>query len=73
MAWVLLVGQVVVIGICLVAIRSFGKWTKQLLHTNRSNELILKELRVINRPIFRGETFNHVANFVDESPDQEIA
>lgn len=61
MAWVILAGQVVLIGVVLTCIRSFGKWTKQLLHTHRSNELVLKELKLLDRRVFRGDTANNTA------------
>ncbi len=45
------------------AIQSFRQWT-------RSNELILQELRMSNRPFFHAkEAVNHVAMFIAADPD----
>ncbi len=68
MRWVVLATIVLfllacIIGLLLVAIDSFAKWT-------RSNELILQELRISNRPFFCGPSAqSHVASFTFEDPD----
>lgn len=84
MAWVILAGQVVLIGVVLVAVRSFGKWTKQLLHTHRSNELLLKELKLLDRRVFpvgmdrsvapgSDGAASHVATFVQIDDEEKSA
>ena len=65
MVWVLLGGLVAVIGALLVAVRSFGQWTEQLLKTERSNQHLLAELRRLH-PVSPSpfDAFNNVATFV---------
>ncbi len=72
MAWALLFGQVVLIGILLVGIKSFGKWTKQMLHTSRSNELLLKELKLLDRRVF-ADAASHAATFVQIDDEEKTA
>lgn len=70
MAWVILGGQTLVIAACLWAVRSFGRFTKQVLHTRRSNELMLRELKLLDRRVFE-DASSHVATFVQIDPDEQ--
>lgn len=62
--WVLIIGQAIVVATCLLAINSFGKWTRQLREVNHSNREIL---RAINEP--NDTAMNHVATFVASDDD----
>lgn len=70
MAWALLVGQVVVVAVCLWAIQSFGRWTREMLHVRKSNELLLKELKLLDKPVFH-DAASHAATFVQIDEDEE--
>lgn len=79
LVWILLGTNGLAIITTLCAVKSFGKWAKQILDLNNSNRVLLEEVRAAKLGVPHDDAFNHAqlhtAVFVnlDEPPPEERA